>query len=154
MRLVNYIDRETSEVKQIRAIKNPIISKYEILVPLNYMILGESDSINCELKQEFINPKCNTISIINLNPKPIDYILFVHLSESDAIECFKYIVANCLYVTIYLNQDNTLDDIEIAYTIDGEYDQYGNNNVEFIHLLHEDDKFDPDAIHIAREYYD
>ena len=39
MRFVNYKDLVTSEVKQIRATTNKLISNLEILLPLDYMIM-------------------------------------------------------------------------------------------------------------------
>lgn len=160
MRLINYIDRETSEVKQIRAIKNPMISKYEILVPLNYRTFYRgcetylANCINADLKDFMIEDCSDAISIINLDSKPIDYIVLSDdASENDVLDLYKYIVANCIMVLIILNGDKSLSEIEVAYEVNGNLDEDGNYPIEYIHLLHEDCEFDSDNICIAKEEY-
>lgn len=161
MRLINYTDRKTLEIKQIRAVKNNLISKFEILLPYRYkmMYVGSewvfANRDHMDLDTISIKACNNRIIIVNLDPKPIDYIWICQMSEEDAIEAYKYIVANCCSIVIILNEDKTLNDVEVAYQINGigvNDEKY--NSMECIYLVDEEDKYDSSVINIAREHYE
>ena len=140
----------------IRAIKHPLISNLEILVPYSYRILYSgfenwfANRTNMDLDEDSIRKCNNRIIIVNLHPNPIDYIWFSGKTREQIIEDYKYIVANCSMITIYLNDDKSLYDVEVSYEVNNY--AYGNNSprLERIRLLHEEDKYNQD---ITNEKY-
>ena len=54
------------------------------------------------------------IIVVNLNPKPINMVWLYGRSRDEAIEYYKYIIANCSIITIFLNEDKTLKELEVA----------------------------------------
>lgn len=159
MRLVEFTDRETGVKGQIRALKHPMISEFEILLPYSYRMLYAgfegwfANRTDLDFDEDSISKCDNRITIVNMNPKPIDYILFVHLNREEAIEAYKYIVANCSVIVIELNEDKSIYDVQVNYitndnTIDTDYPHQ-----EEIYLIHEDDKYDPSKIDIKCTEY-
>ena len=159
MRFVNYKDLVTSEIKQIRATTNKLISNLEILLPLDYMIMYSgfeswfADRTSMDFDDESIKKCNNKIFIINNNPKVIDYVVLAYLTEEETIERYKYIIANCRMITIFLNEDKTLSDLEVSYLTNSGIEVFGHPNVEWVYLFGEEDKFDSSVINIAREHY-
>ena len=160
MRFVNYKDLVTSEVKQIRATTNKLISNLEILLPLDYMIMYSgfeswfADRTSMDFDDDSIKKCNNKIFIINNNPKVIDYVVLAYFTEEETIERYKYIIANCRMITIFLNEDKTLSDLEVSYLTNSGIEVFGHPNVEWVYLFGEEDKFDSSVINIAREHYE
>ena len=158
MRLVEFTDRETGVKGQIRALKHPMISEFEILLPYSYRMLyagfegWSANRTDLDFDEDSISKCDNRITIVNMNPKPIDYILFVHLDREQAIEAYKHIIANCSVIVIELNDDKSLYDVQVNYitnckTMDQDPHQ------EEIYLIHEDDKYDPSIIDLRCTEY-
>lgn len=150
MRLINFKDPNGNDCT-IRAVKNKRISEYEILLPMRYRMMysgmegGYANRQNLDILDEALDMMVgNTITIVNLDPRPIDYIIMANKSREYAIECYKYIVANCSIITITLNENKSLNEVEVSYEINRGIERRGYPHLEEIHLLHEDDKFDVD----------
>lgn len=57
-------------------------------------------------------------------------------------------------ITIFLNEDKTLNNVEVAYMANTSLELFGHHHLECIYLFGEEDKFDSSVINIAREHYE
>lgn len=161
MRLVEFTDRETGARGQIRALKHPMISEFEILLPYNYRMLYAgfegwfANRTDLDFDEDSISKCDNRITIVNMNPKPIDYIFFNNFNREEAIEAYKYIVANCSIIVIELNNDKSLREVEISYEINRTCtaDMYDYPHIECMYLFDEDDLYDPNEIDLKCTEY-
>ena len=158
MRLVEFTDRETGVKGQIRALKHPMISEFEILLPYSYRMLYAgfegwfANRTDLDFDGDSISQCENRIIIVNMNPKPIDYILFVHVDREQAIEAYNDIIANCSVIVIELNDDKSLYDVQVNYITNCKTMDQGPHQEE-IYLIHEDDKYDPSIIDLRCAEY-
>ena len=104
----------------IKAISCPEIFDFEIPVPESYKIIYRNsegahiDELSPDIDMELIKGMGNFISIINLNPNPIEGYNIT--SEYEAVEYLKYRVANCMMIGISFDENGKVDDIIIHHT--------------------------------------
>lgn len=159
MRLIEFTDRNNNAKGQIRAVKHSLISDLEILLPYRYRMLYTGfegwfgNRTDLDLDADSISKCNNRIIVVNLDPKPIDYIYFVGMDREQAIESYKYIIANSSIITIELNDDKSLYDVEVAYEIKDIERDDGHPHLEQIYLIHEEDKYDSNLIDLTSQEY-
>lgn len=105
---------------RIRAILQPDLYDYEILVPESYKMIykgfeGMDDKgYHNDFNLNFINDDAfeNLITIVNMNPGEVDFE--VPRTDDDAIAYYKDIVYKCSVILVFF-EDKKIVDIQVFY---------------------------------------